>query len=133
MSAVASAGAAAPASKGSPWLRACLVQAAHAAARTKGTSRAAQDRRLAACRGKAKAAVAGAHSILVIAYHGKAKAAVAGAHSILVIASHLLTEGTVYRDLGATYVDERDRGAVERRLVHRLQGLGYRVSLEPVA
>jgi transposase len=100
--------------KGSPWLRACLVQAAHAAARTKGTYLAAQYRRLAARRGKAKAAVAVAHSILVIVYH-------------------LLTEDTVYRDLGANYFDERDRGALERRLVHRLQGLGYRVSLEPVA
>ena len=67
--------------KGSPWLRACLVQAAHAAARTKGTYLAAQYRRLAARRGRAKAAVAVAHTILIIVYH-------------------LLTEGTVYRDLG---------------------------------
>jgi transposase len=100
--------------KGSPWLRACLVQAAHAAARTKDTYLAAQYRRLAARRGRAKAAVAVAHSILIIVYH-------------------VLTEGTVYRDLGATYFDERDRQAVERRLVHRLQGLGYTVSLVPVA
>jgi transposase len=98
--------------KGSPWLRACLVQAAHAAARTKGTYLAAQYRRLAARRGKAKAAVAVAHSILIIAYH-------------------LLTEGTVYRDLGGNYFDERDRQAVERHLVHRLEGLGYTVSLAP--
>ena len=98
--------------KGSPWLRACLVQAAHAAARTKGTYLAAQYRRLAARRGRAKAAVAVAHSILIIAYH-------------------LLTEGTVYRDLGGNYFDERDRQAVERRLVHRLEGLGYTVSLAP--
>ena len=97
--------------KGSPWLRACLVQAAHAAARTKGTYLAAQYRRLAARRGRAKAAVAVAHSILIIAYH-------------------LLTEGTVYRDLGGNYFDERDRQAVERRLVHRLEGLGYTVSLD---
>ena len=55
--------------KGSPWLRACLVQAAHAAARTKGTYRAAQYRRLATRRGRAKAAIAVAHSILIIAYH----------------------------------------------------------------
>ena len=100
--------------KGSPWLRACLVQAAHAAARTKGTYLAAQYRRLAARRGRAKAAVAVAHTILVIAYH-------------------LLTEGTVYRDLGGNYFDERDRQAVERRLVHRLEGLGYTVSLTPAA
>jgi transposase len=100
--------------KGSPWLRACLVQAAHAAARTKGTYLAAQYRRLAARRGRAKAAVAVAHSILIIAYH-------------------VLTEGTVYCDLGGNYFDERDRQAVERRLVHRLQGLGYTVSLSPAA
>jgi transposase len=49
--------------KGSPWLRACLVQAAHPAARTKGTYLAAQYRRLAARRGREKAAVAVAHSI----------------------------------------------------------------------
>jgi transposase len=55
------------------------------------------------------------------------------AHSILIIAYHLLTDGTVYHDLGSNYFDERERQAVERRLVHRLQGLGYQVSLEPVA
>ena len=100
--------------KGSPWLRACLVQAAHAAARTTGTYLAAQYRRLAARRGRAKAAVAVAHSILIIAYH-------------------MLTEGTAYCDLGANYFDERDRQAVQRRLVHRLEGLGYTVSLQPAA
>ena len=74
----------------------------------------AQYRRLAARRGRAKAAVAVAHSILIIAYH-------------------MLTEGADYCDLGGNYFDERDRQGVERRLVHRLQGLGYTVSLEPVA
>jgi transposase len=100
--------------KGSPWLRASLVQAAHAAARTKGTYLAAQYRRLAARRGRAKAAVAVAHSILVIAYH-------------------VLTEGTVSCDLGSNYFDERNRQGVAQRLVHRLQGLGYGVTLVPQA
>jgi len=100
--------------KGSPWLRACLVQAAHAASRTKGTYLAAQYRRLSARRGRAKAAVAVAHSILIIAYH-------------------VLIDGTVYCDLGGNYFDERDRQGVERRLVHRLEGLGYTVSLTPAA
>ncbi len=100
--------------KGSPWLRALLVQAAHAAARTKGTYLAAQYRRLAARRGKSRAAVAVGHAILVIAYH-------------------LLRDGTTYRDLGPDYFDRRDRQQVERRLVHRLQNLGYRVTLEPMA
>jgi transposase len=45
----------------------------------------------------------------------------------------VLVEGTVYRDLGANYFDERERQAVERRLVHRLEALGYTVSLQPAA
>ena len=54
-------------------------------------------------------------------------------HTILVIVYHLLTTGTVYQDLGSTYFDERDRQAVERRLVRRLERLGYAVALTPVA
>jgi transposase len=100
--------------KGSPWLRALLVQAAHAAARTKGTYLAAQYRRLAARRGKSRAAGAVGHTILVIAFH-------------------LLQRGTTYHDLGPTYFDRLDRQQVERRLVHRLRDLGYRVTLEPLA
>jgi transposase len=49
------------------------------------------------------------------------------------IAYHVPVEGTVYRDLGANYFDERERQAVERRLVHRLEALGYTVSLQPAA
>jgi len=100
--------------KGSPWLRALLVQAAHAGARKKDTYLGAQYRRLAARRGKSRAAVAVGHAILIIAYH-------------------LLRDGTDYHDLGPRYFDERDRRAVERRLVHRLEGLGYTVSLQPAA
>jgi transposase len=100
--------------KGSPWLRALLVQAAHAAARKKDTYLAAQYRRLAARRGRNKAAVAVGHTILVIAYH-------------------LLRRGTEYDDLGPRYFDERDRHAVERRLVRRLERLGYAVALTPAA
>jgi transposase len=100
--------------KGSPWLRTLLVQAAHAGARKKDTYLGAQYRRLAARRGKSRAAVAVGHTILIIAYH-------------------VLRDGTVYSDLGSHYFDERDRQAVERRLVHRLEGLGYTVSLAPAA
>lgn len=100
--------------KGSPWLRVLLVQAAHAAARTKGTYLAAQYRRLAARRGKSRAAVAVGHTILVIAFH-------------------LLRDGTTYRDLGPTYFDQLDRQQVERRLVRRLRDLGYHVTLAPLA
>jgi len=99
--------------KGSPWLRAALVEAARAAGRSKKTYLGAQYRRIAARRGAKRAAVAVAHSILVSVYY-------------------ILTRHEPYHDLGVTYFDDRDRQAVERRLVKRLQALGYEVSLHPI-
>ena len=101
--------------KGNRWLRTALVEAAQAAARTKDTYLAAQHRRLAARRGRKKATVAVGHTILVIAYH------------------LLRGTGDIYRDLGGGYFDERARRAVERRLVSRLERLGYQVTLTPSA
>jgi len=98
--------------KGSPWLRAALVEAAHAAGRTKTTYLGAQYRRLVARKGKKRAAVAVAHSILTIVYH-------------------VLTDREPYADLGGDYFDRRDQQAVQRHLVHRLEALGYTVSLQP--
>ena len=46
-----------------------LVEAAHAAARTKNTYLTAQYRRIAAQRGRKRAAVALAHTLLTIIYH----------------------------------------------------------------
>ncbi len=100
--------------KGSPWLQMALIEAAQAASRTRTTYLMAQYRRLAARRGRKKALVAVGHTILVIVYY-------------------LLTRQTDYQDLGAHYFDERERRTVERRLVRRLQALGYNVSLDPVA
>jgi hypothetical protein len=40
--------------------------------------------------------------------------------------------GTTCPDLGETWYDERDRQAVCKRTVERLEALGYRVHLEPV-
>jgi len=100
--------------KGNPWLRRLLVQAAHAAAHSKNTYLSAQYHRIASRRGAKKAALAVAHSILVIIYH-------------------LLRDGSTYQDLGSTYFDERDRQAVQKRLVRRLERLGYQVELQPLA
>ncbi len=100
--------------KGSPWLRVLLVQAAHAAGRTKGTYLSAQYRRLTTRRGRNKAAIAVGHTLLVIIYH-------------------MIERGTGYEDLGPQHFDEHDRQVIERRLVRRLEGLGYTVSLEPRA
>jgi len=42
---------------------------------------------------------------------------------------HILTERTPYRELGSSYFDARERDRVQRRLVHRLERLGYAVTL----
>jgi hypothetical protein len=58
---------------------------------------------------------------------------VAVAHSILVIAYHLLRDGTRYQERGADYFDQHDRVYLERVLVKRLEQLGNKISLEPLA
>jgi transposase len=98
---------------GNRYLRTALVEAAQAAGRSRDTYLSAQYHRLAGRRGKKKAAVAVAHSILVISYH-------------------LLKHGTDFHDLGGDYFDRRDQDALERRLVSRLEALGNKVSLEKV-
>ncbi len=100
--------------KGSKWLRTALVEAAQAAGRSKTTYLGAQYRRLIPRCGKKRAAVAVGHSILVIAYS-------------------LLTRETDYQDLGPQYFDQRERTALEKRLVRRLEALGHKVTLEPLS
>lgn len=97
--------------KGSPWLRAALTEAAWAASKARHGYLPSLFRRLSARRGKKRAIVAVGHSILVTCYY-------------------LLTRGGTYQDLGETYFDERDRQAVVRRSLRRLQALGYTVHLE---
>lgn len=99
--------------KGNVWLRTALVEAAQAAGRCKEGYLCAQYRRILRSGGSNKAAVAVGHSILVIAYE-------------------MLKHRTTYNDLGTGYFDERDRQAKERRLIHSLERLGYKVSLEPL-
>ena len=100
--------------QGNHALRRVLVQAAWAASRTADTYLAAQYHRLAGRRGKKRAVVAVAHSILVIAYH-------------------MLSRHEPYRELGGNYFDERKKESVVNRLMRRIQNLGYHVSLEPIA
>jgi transposase len=100
--------------KGNKALSAALNQAAHAAAGTKHTYLSAQYRRLAARRGKKKAIVALEHTILVIAYH-------------------LIQRKEPYRELGADYFDKRRPEVTAKRLIKRLEQLGYSVSLHQPA
>lgn len=97
--------------KGSRWLRQVLVEIAHVAAKTKETYLAAQYRRIAARRGKKRALVALGHTVLGIAYQ-------------------LLTRQQPYHDLGVAYFDKLEQNRVKRRLVHRLERMGYEVVLQ---
>lgn len=100
--------------KGSPALRRILIQAAWAATHTKGTYLAALYHRLAARRGKKRAIVAVAHSILVAAYH-------------------MALRGETYQELGGNYFDQCKKDTVVLRLSRRLEKLGYTVALTPQA
>jgi transposase len=97
--------------KGNRFLRTTLVQAAHAAARTKGTYLSAPYRRLAARRGNKRAILAVAHAMLVMAYD-------------------MMQRKEPYRDAGADFFDRLQPEDTARRLVKRLESLGYHVTLQ---
>lgn len=98
--------------KGSRWLRRILCQAAWAASHTKNTYLAAQFRRIAAKRGKQRAIVAVAHSILVAAFY-------------------ILKRNEPYREAGGNYFEQVNPTALRRYLIKRLERLGHKVILEP--
>ncbi len=100
--------------KGDVWLIDILTQCAWAAAHTRDTYLSAQFWRLARRIGKKKAAVAVAHSILVICWH-------------------LLTDDCDYTDLGGDYFTRRNVDRQRDRLISQLHSLGYRVTLDKVA
>ena len=95
---------------GNRWLRAILVQVAWAASHKKGSYFQAQYRRLAGRRGKKRAIVAVAHSILTTTYY-------------------ILSEGRTYEDLGADYFDRISRDRIRRYHIKRLESLGFKVEL----
>jgi transposase len=96
---------------GNQALRKGLVQAAHGASRTKNSYLKARYHRIAARRGKKRATVAVAHSILVSAYH-------------------MLLRREPYHELGDNYFDEKKREFVARHLLRRLEKMGYQVAIE---
>lgn len=101
--------------KGNPYLKGVLGEAAATAART-NTFLGARYRRLVKRRGKMKALVAVARSILVIVYQ-------------------LLSDPTArYQDLGPDYYDKKVLTAKKtRQLRHQLEAMGYTVTLTQVA
>lgn len=97
---------------GNVYLKSGLVEAANAAARAKGTYLRDKFFRLKARRGYKRAIVAIAHKILVAIYH-------------------MLSQQVCYNDLGDLYLDKLNKNHLTRNLVHRLERLGYAVTLTP--
>ena len=98
--------------KGNRWLRQALAVAAQAAGHSKNSYLGARFRRLAARRGKKRATIAVAHTILRIIYH-------------------MLREGIHFHDLGPAYFDRLNPERIQHYLVSRLERLGFKVMLEP--
>jgi transposase len=96
--------------KGSAWLRRHLCQSAWAVSTKKNNYLSSLFRRLAARRGVKRATIAVAHALLVIAYE-------------------ILKNGVDYRELGPNYFDKLHPLRLTRRLVKRLEGLGFQVAL----
>jgi transposase len=97
---------------GNRWLRRTLCEAAWAASRTKASYFRSLYRRLARVRGKNRALMAVAHSLLVTVYS-------------------VTVSGEPYQDLGLNYFDRLHRHRLETALVKRLEKLGHRVILRP--
>jgi transposase len=100
--------------KGNVYLKTALVEAANSAAKAKGTYLRDKFYRLKARRGYKRAAVAVAHKILVAIYH-------------------MLSHQVSYNELGDLYLDRLNKHHLTRNLVHRLERLGYTVTLEQKA
>jgi transposase len=60
---------------------------------------------------------------------GKKRAILAVAHSLLVTIYHMIRDNKPYHDLGPEYLDKLDSERLERRAVQRLEQLGYDVAL----
>lgn len=97
--------------KGNKWLRRTMSEAAWAASHTKNTYFAAQFRRIAARRGKKRANIAVAHSLLVTGYT-------------------MQTGHCHYQEVGASFFDSLNRDKIKRSAVKKLQALGYEVTLK---
>ena len=100
--------------KGNRWLRGTLVQAALAATRKKGSYAGAQFRRIAKRRGKQRALIAVAHSLLVAAFY-------------------IIRDRVAYHDLSAEHFDRLTPEHLIKHYVRRLEQLGHTVRLDPAA
>jgi transposase len=98
---------------GNRWLRSILVEAGHAAGRTRGASLQGFYQRLAGRRGKKRAAVATGNKILQSAYY-------------------VLRDHTEYREPDLGKIEQTREEARQKRWVRELTRRGYRVEGPPV-
>jgi transposase len=96
--------------KGHKWLRAVLVECAHAAGHTKETYLGTKFRRFASRKGQKRAAVMVAHRILEAA-------------------SFSIRDKVPYRELGDQYVDTQHREHLIRHHIRRLESLGLHIDI----
>ena len=92
--------------KGNAMLRDTLVVCAHAAVKNKSSYFSAQFARISAHRGKKRAYVAVAHSMLVAIYH-------------------ILKDGVVFKDLGADYYNQFNKERKINAYLKKLKALGW--------
>ena len=99
--------------KGNKLLRSTLVVCAHSAIKNKKSYFSAQYQRICAHRGKKRAIVAVAHSMLVAIYH-------------------ILKDGTTFQDLGAGYFNQFNRDRKINSYLKKLRELGWEASATAV-
>src|SRR3954467_13926146 len=96
--------------KGSPWLRTALVEAALGATRRTGYLRSKYWR--------------------VRSRRGHQRAVIAVAHALLEIIPRLLSTGEPYNALGGEYFERRQAEQITRRAIRQLERLGHQVILK---
>jgi transposase len=96
--------------QGNKYLCSGLVLGAHGAAHTKGSYLQSLYHRIAARRGKGRAAVAVGRTILQMAYH-------------------MIRRNQVYQELGSNYLDALDKARTAKRLLQRLEALGFEITV----
>ena len=96
--------------KGNKMLRTTLVNCAHSAVKVKNSYFSALFARISAHRGKKRAYVAVAHSMLIAIYH-------------------VLNDKMAFRDLGADYYNQFNRERKANGMVKKLKALGFEVTI----
>ena len=100
--------------KGNALLRTTLITCAHSAVRNKQSYFYAQFMRISARRGRKRAYVAVAHSMLIAIYH-------------------ILKDGVVFKDLGAGYYDQFNKERKIKAYLKKLKALGWDGPIAAVA